>query len=93
MPPFIHASSSSEAMQNCHDVMNIRSRKLFWGTVQMECERILAEALEFDRWELLGSLQALAVYLFVRISEGETEYNNIDTLFINVIIVSDLAVK
>lgn len=40
-----------------------------------------------NKWELLAALQALSVYTIVRIDEGETEHNNLDSLMQNAIIV------
>lgn len=44
--------------------------------------------LHMNKWELLAALQALSVYTIVRIDEGETEHNNLDSLMQNTIIVS-----
>lgn len=43
--------------------------------------------LLMNKWELLAALQALSVYTIVRIDEGETEHNNLDSLMQNAIIV------
>jgi hypothetical protein len=40
-----------------------------------------------NRWELLAAIQAMAVYLILRVSEGETEYNNFDSLLQTTVIV------
>ncbi|KAI4597875.1 hypothetical protein KJ359_004152 [Pestalotiopsis sp. 9143b] len=40
-----------------------------------------------NKWELLAALQALSVYTIVRIDEGETEHNNLDSLMQNTIII------
>jgi hypothetical protein len=39
-------------------------------------------------WELLSAMQALSVYLLVRLQEGETEHNNYDSLMLTTVIVS-----
>jgi hypothetical protein len=41
-----------------------------------------------NSWEALASLQALLIYTVVRVDEGETEYNNLDSLIQSSIIVS-----
>jgi hypothetical protein len=38
-------------------------------------------------WELLAAMQALSVYLLVRLQEGETEHNNYDSLLLTTVIV------
>lgn len=35
-------------------------------------------------------MQALAVYISVRLSEGETDYNNFDELLVTTVTVSDM---
>lgn len=37
---------------------------------------------------MLAAMQALSVYVLVRMEEGETEYNNVDQLLQKTIIVS-----
>ncbi|KAL2868591.1 Zn(II)2Cys6 transcription factor domain-containing protein [Aspergillus lucknowensis] len=58
------------------------SRALFWRNVRVECERLCAEHATLDKWELLGALQALSIYLLIRLDEGETEHNNLDFLLL-----------
>lgn len=42
--------------------------------------------------ELLAAMQALSVYILIRLREGETEHNNLDSLLIRTVWVgSDLA--
>jgi len=41
-----------------------------------------------DKWELLGAMQALSVYVLIRLDEGETEHNNVDHLLEKAVIVS-----
>ncbi|PVI04565.1 hypothetical protein DM02DRAFT_556109, partial [Periconia macrospinosa] len=95
LPPFIHPQFASlelegvslESLTNCIGLVRMisggvqGSRKLFWKNVGLECERIRAECPNLKRWEILIAMQALSVYLLVRLSEGETDENNID-LFI-----------
>ncbi|KAL1851078.1 hypothetical protein VTK73DRAFT_9547 [Phialemonium thermophilum] len=101
LPPFIHPSfltsrivdrDDMEPLINCISVMRMisagfaGSRKLFWKTVRLECERICDEHLAFNRWELLAAMQAVAMYILIRLDEGETEYNNFDPLFVRSVI-------
>jgi hypothetical protein len=46
------------------------------------------KVLNLNQWELLAAVQALAVYLIVRVSEGETEYNNFDSILQTTVLVS-----
>jgi hypothetical protein len=41
-----------------------------------------------NKWQLLAAMQALSVYLLVRLQEGETEHNNYDSLMLATVIVS-----
>lgn len=41
-----------------------------------------------NQWELLAAMQALSVYLLLRLREGETEHNNHDSLMLTTVIVS-----
>jgi len=36
--------------------------------------------LKLNKWELLAAMQALTIYVLVRLEEGETEHNNFDLL-------------
>lgn len=100
LPPFIHPQLFSinqdkdmEALYNCISLMHMishrlpGSRALFWKNVRQECERIRDTYLLMNKWELLAALQALSVYTIVRIDEGETEHNNLDSLMQNAIIL------
>ncbi|KAI0393960.1 hypothetical protein F5Y17DRAFT_429881 [Xylariaceae sp. FL0594] len=65
------------------------SRRLFWRNVRMECERLLSEEGKLDKWALLTAMQALTIYILVRVDErDDTEDNdsNIDLLLIKTII-------
>ncbi|THX54515.1 hypothetical protein D6D06_05475 [Aureobasidium pullulans] len=82
-----------EPLANCLSLLhmiggNLRgSRKLFWKNVSMECERLREEHANLNAWELLASMQALSIYLLVRLQEGETDYNNYDYLMLTTVIV------
>ncbi|KAF2720483.1 hypothetical protein K431DRAFT_270669 [Polychaeton citri CBS 116435] len=96
LPPFIHSSvlapnadnQSIEPLTNCISLMHMissnvqGSRKLFWKNVRSECEYLRQEHASLDRWKLLAAIQALSVYLLVRLDEGQTDYNNVDSLLI-----------
>jgi hypothetical protein len=63
------------------------SRRLFWRNVKQECER-MCQNQTLGKWELLGAMQALSVYVLIRLDEGETEHNNVDHLLEKAVIVS-----
>ncbi|KAK4125685.1 hypothetical protein N657DRAFT_568401 [Parathielavia appendiculata] len=98
LPPFIHPrllfspiadnDDDLEPLHNCISLMHMLnsrvagSRKLFWRNVRMECERFCAENSTWNRWKWLAALQALCVYLILRLDEGQTEHNNFDYLMV-----------
>ncbi|KAL4751640.1 hypothetical protein BDW72DRAFT_173411 [Aspergillus terricola var. indicus] len=69
-----------EACLNILDtIKNSKSRRSFWNHVRTQCEQLCSEQhQQLSRWELLGAMQALGIYILVRVGEGETEENNID---------------
>lgn len=58
------------------------SRKLFWQKVRLECELLCEEHRKLNEWGLLGAMQALSIYILIRLGEGETDYNNLDFLLL-----------
>ncbi|KAK2762071.1 hypothetical protein FQN54_001078 [Arachnomyces sp. PD_36] len=102
LPPFIHPhliqsnmenNSDMEALTNCISLMHMisngvqGSRKLFWKNVRLECERFIEKHMSFNKWELLTAIQALLIYVLVRMDEGPTDYNDFDSLLTTAIIV------
>ncbi|KAJ5857159.1 hypothetical protein N7455_008053 [Penicillium solitum] len=101
LPPFIHPSLvhsefSMEPLINCINLVHMISgemkgnRKLFWRNVRMECERLCDEDSQgptLSKWELLAAMQALAIYIIIRLDDGETEYNGFDSLLIAAVTV------
>ncbi|KAE8361121.1 hypothetical protein BDV27DRAFT_148096 [Aspergillus caelatus] len=99
LPPFIHPSVVSsdfgnpdpESLTNCIALVHMigsgiqATRKLFWKNVRMECERLCEECQKLNKWELLAAMQALSIYIIIRLDEGETDYNNFDVLLLNTI--------
>lgn len=43
--------------------------------------------MEWNRSELLAALQALSIYVLIRMDEGETEHNNLDFLLLSAVTV------
>ena len=35
---------------------------------------------KFNKWGLLAAMQALSIYILIRLDEGETDHNNFDFL-------------
>lgn len=42
----------------------------------------------FANWDLLASMQAVAIYILFRLDEGETEQNDFDLLLLATVTVS-----
>ena len=40
-----------------------------------------------NKWELLAAMQALSIYILVRLDEGEMEHNNFDYLLLATVVV------
>ncbi|KAJ5888245.1 hypothetical protein N7495_008286 [Penicillium taxi] len=92
--PFIHRHlSTSEPLSNCLSLVHMISggfqsgRKLFWKNVELECERLVAEHLKLNKWELLAAMQALLIYILTRLDEGQTDHNNYDSLLLAALMV------
>lgn len=43
--------------------------------------------LKLNKWELLAGMQALFIYIIIRLDEGETEQNNLDSLLLATVTV------
>ncbi|KUJ15935.1 uncharacterized protein LY89DRAFT_670467 [Mollisia scopiformis] len=101
LPPFIHPALISsneednymEPLTNCISLVHMissrvqGSRKLFWKNVRVECERLCADHMKLTRWELLAAMQALSIYILIRLEETETDYNNFDVLLVTTVTV------
>jgi hypothetical protein len=104
LPPYIHptfthstAGPDLEPLTTCLSLLHMlrasppsTSRRLFWRNVQFECERFVAECRTMSRVTVLAAIQALSLYCLLRIREGETEENNVDTLLLNSVVVSSI---
>ncbi|KAI0111123.1 hypothetical protein GGR51DRAFT_508952 [Nemania sp. FL0031] len=100
LPPFIHPITVAsdvedphmEPLTNCLSLTHMiksraqGSRKLFWKNVRLECERLSNEHEKLHKWELLAAMQALSIYILIRLDEGETDYNNFDFLIVKTFI-------
>ncbi|KAI1811459.1 hypothetical protein GGS20DRAFT_104326 [Poronia punctata] len=79
-----------ESLTNCMSLVHVLfqgSRKLFWTNVRQECERLSQEQQKLDKWELLAAMQALSIYILIRLDEGEKDYNNLDFLMVKTVII------
>lgn len=43
--------------------------------------------MNMGKWKLLAVLQALAIYIIVRLDEGETAYNTLDSQLVSTVMV------
>ncbi|KAI5360705.1 hypothetical protein Slin15195_G086210 [Septoria linicola] len=84
-----------EPLANCISLVHMigspkGSRKLLWRNVRLECERMRADRHSFDAMTVLTAMQALSIYVLIRLDEGETEHNNLDVqLHYTVTILAD----
>ncbi|UKZ91161.1 uncharacterized protein TrAFT101_006155 [Trichoderma asperellum] len=102
LPPFIHPSmitsenenAHMEPLTNCLSLVHMistgiqTSRKLFWKNVRMECERLSEEYIKLSKYELLTAMQALLIYVLIRLDEGATDYNSFDSLLLKAVTVT-----
>ncbi|KAL4906639.1 hypothetical protein BDW74DRAFT_136200 [Aspergillus multicolor] len=82
-----HEYSSMGPLEACLNILgtmkNSDSRRSFWSHVRTQCELLCSEQhRELGNWELLSAMQALCVYILVRLFEGETDENNLDFLLL-----------
>jgi hypothetical protein len=96
LPPFLHPQWISacgsevflEPLANCISLLGMlgtRARgtaSLFWRNVRMECDRISSNHTTFNAHGLIAAVQALLIYMLVRVAEGETEHNNYDAVLL-----------
>ena len=54
----------------------------------MECERLCADHQRLNKWELFAAMQALSIYILIRLNVGETEHNDFDGLLVTAVIVA-----
>ncbi|TVY26631.1 hypothetical protein LHYA1_G004076, partial [Lachnellula hyalina] len=101
LPPFIHPCLLSsdvendhmEPLSNCISLVHMissgakGSRKLFWKNVRLECEHICEEPVKLGDWALVAAMQALSIYILIRLHEGETDHNNLDFLLVTTVTV------
>lgn len=101
LPPFIHpqwvlasgSEPSLEPLANCMSLLgllstNVRgSASLFWRNVRTECDRLSSTHHKLNKLGLLAAIQALLVYMLVRVAEGETEHNNHDAALLGTITI------
>lgn len=43
--------------------------------------------MQLNQWQLLAAMQALSIYVLIRVEEGETDFNNFDSVLIAAVIV------
>jgi hypothetical protein len=96
LPPFLHpkwisacgSEESLEPLANCISLLGMlgsRTRitaSLFWRNVRMECDRISSNQINSNTQGLIATVQALLIYMLVRVAEGETAHNNHDAVLL-----------
>jgi hypothetical protein len=101
LPPFIHPQWLSlsgtepvlEPLAICVSMIRMLtaggqgSGRLFWRNVRMECDRLSSTHDTLNEIALLAAMQALLVYVLIRLSEGETEDNNHDAALLGTIAI------
>ena len=50
---------------------------------------LISQMPTFNKWKLLAAMQSITIYLLIRLDEGEREYNNVDSLLVSTIAVSE----
>lgn len=55
----------------------------FWE----ETNKTRFKIMSLNKWELLATMQATAIYILIRLDEGETDYNNYDCLLLTTVAV------
>jgi hypothetical protein len=59
-------------------------------SVRNDSLTVVSQHESMGRWQLVSAMQALAIYILVRLNEGEQEYNNLDTVIVQTMNVSDI---
>ena len=47
-----------------------------------------SQHFQLNKWELLAAMQALAIYVIIRLGEGDTDLYNIDAVLLRAVTVS-----
>jgi Fungal Zn(2)-Cys(6) binuclear cluster domain len=86
-PPFIHSASlpthgpslpSSAPLEICKSIVCLYKAKtpstspFIWRSVKMEKDRLMNEFENADKWTLLAMLQAVTVYILLRVFDQDT---------------------
>lgn len=102
MPPFVHTgilthSSDNddwEALRTCQLLVYMlhdpspAAKRLFWKNVRWECERVCKGAANANMRQLLAALQALLVYVLIRIGQPGPHEDNLDVLLVRTVIMA-----
>ncbi len=69
---------SQPILEICKSIISLYTTKtpatssFIWRTIAMEKDRFMNECLEANAWELLGMLQAITLYILLRIFDGDS---------------------
>lgn len=67
-------------------VKNKANARLIWRTIRMEQERVLAEISQYDDWNTVAALQAITIYILLRLSENDDDVTDFDLPLIRTMI-------
>ncbi|TGO17712.1 hypothetical protein BTUL_0015g00480 [Botrytis tulipae] len=97
LPPFIHPHFSSRKalpapLATCVTIiqwirMKNKDNVLFiWGCIKMEIDRICVQYTKYNREDSVAALQAITIYLLLRLSEDNEKATNFDVPLISAMI-------
>ncbi|KAF7926674.1 uncharacterized protein EAE97_010183 [Botrytis byssoidea] len=97
LPPFIHPHFSSRKalpapLATCVTIIQWISMKnkdnvlFIWGCIKMEIDRICIQYTTYNREDSVAALQAITIYLLLRISEDNEKATNFDVPLISAMI-------
>jgi len=104
LPLFIHSISlpnqgpclpSSAPLEICKSIISLHVNKttatspFIWRSITMEKDRFMKELEDADEWTTLSMLQAITLYILLRISDQDSFSVDFDREFIRVMTVRD----
>lgn len=67
----------------CSEVCSTEEKRGCWNA---QANKFFQSPM-LDKWQLLSALQALSIYILIRLDEGQTEFNNLDGLLLSTVVV------
>jgi hypothetical protein len=90
---------SQPILEICKSIISLYTTKtpatssFIWRTISMEKDRFMKELLEASEWELLGMLQAITLYILLRIFDEDSFSVDFDRELVRTMTVSCLNSK